>query len=85
MGLFPCPYLDVDVELTTEREQHIAERHPELLPEHRQRIGDTLASPDEVRFSRRFAEARLFSRWFEDVRGGKFVVVVVVSEAGGIG
>jgi hypothetical protein len=25
--------------------------------------------------------ARIFSRWFEDVRHGKYVVVVVVSEA----
>ncbi|MFN8453823.1 MAG: hypothetical protein U0401_03990 [Anaerolineae bacterium] len=46
MELFPCPYLDADVELTTEREQHIAERHPDLLPEHRQRINDTLAAPE---------------------------------------
>jgi hypothetical protein len=82
LELFSCPYLKAEVELTPEREQHIAERHPDLLPEHRQRISDTLAAPDEIRFSRRFAEARLFSRWFESVRGGKFVVVVVVSQAG---
>ena len=30
---FPCKYLDSDVELTEEREMHIAERHPELLLE----------------------------------------------------
>ena len=79
---FPCPYLDVQVELTEERERHIAERHPDLLPEHRQRIGDTLTDPDQVRRSTRFANARLFSRWFESVRGGKYVVVVVVSQFG---
>jgi len=79
---FPCPYLDVQVELTEERERHIAERHPDLLPEHRQRITDTLTDPDQVRRSTRFANARLFSRWFESVRGGKYVVVVVVSQSG---
>ena len=77
---FPCPYLNAQVELTDEREQHIADRHPDLLPEHRQRIADTLADPDQVRRSTRFANARLFSRWFDSVRGGKYVVVVIVSE-----
>jgi hypothetical protein len=82
MTYFPCPYLKADVELTVEREQHIAERHPDLLPAYRQSIADTLAEPDQVRRSKRFAGARLFSRWFESVRGGKHVVVVVVSQAG---
>ncbi len=79
MTWFPCPYLDTQVELTDEREQHIAERHPDLLPNHFQRIADTLANPDQVRHSTRFANARLFSHWFESLRGGKYVVVVVVS------
>jgi hypothetical protein len=82
--LFPCPYLRVQVELTDEREQHIAERHPDLLPEHRERIADTLADPDQVRRSMRFANARLFSRWFDSVRVGKYIVVVIVSELGPI-
>ena len=80
MTRFPCPYLNTPVELADEREQHIAERHPDLLPEHRQRVADTLVDPDQVRRSTRFANARLFSRWFESVCHGKHVVVVVVSE-----
>ena len=44
---FHCPYLNAQVALTDEREQHIAERHPDLLPEHRQRIADTLTAPDQ--------------------------------------
>jgi hypothetical protein len=79
MTRFPCPYLNALVELTDERELHIAERHPDLLPEHRQCMADTLADPDQVRHSKRFANARLFSRWFQSVRSGKHVVVVVVS------
>ena len=79
MADFPCPYLGSNVELTDEQEHHIATHHPDLLPEHRQYIADTLAAPDQVRRSSRFGNARLFSRWFESLRGGKYVVVVVVS------
>jgi hypothetical protein len=79
MTRFSCAYLGGDVELSGEREAHIAQRHPDLLPEHRERIGITLAEPDQVRRSGRFGAAKLFSRWFSDVKGGKHVVVVVVS------
>lgn len=82
MATFACPYLGVQVELTEERERHIAERHPDLLPDHRYCIADTLAEPEQVRRSTRFASARLFSRWFESLRGGKYVVVVVVGDTG---
>lgn len=81
MTYFACPYLNAQVELSGERERHITERHPDLLPEYRQCIADTLADPDQVRTSSWFAGARLFSRWFDAVRGGKYVVVVVVSDA----
>jgi hypothetical protein len=46
---FSCPYLKGEVELTRERERHIAERHPDLLPEHRDRLATTLAGPDTIR------------------------------------
>ena len=80
MAYFPCPYLGSDIELTDERECHIASHHPDLLPEHRQHIADTLTDPDQVRRSSRFGNARMFSRWSESLRGGKYVVVVVVSD-----
>jgi hypothetical protein len=38
-----------------------------------------LADPDPVRLSKRFSSAKLFSRWYGDLKGGKHVVVVVVS------
>lgn len=79
MTPWPCPYLRGEVELTAEREAHIAARHPELLPAYRQWIGRTLHDPDRVRRSARFGSARLFSRWYAEV--GKHVVVVVVSTA----
>ncbi len=71
MSQFPCPYLNAEVELTEERERHIAERHPDLLPEYRQQMVETLAAPDQVRRSVRFGNARLFSRWYTDVKKGK--------------
>jgi len=80
MQAFPCPYLKGEVELTDERKAHIAHTHPDLLPEYLVQIGQTLANPDQVRRSTRINAARLFCRWFEDVRQGKYVVVVVVSE-----
>lgn len=85
MSYLDCPYLSGQVELTEEREQHIADSHPDLLPEHRNRIGYTLADPDQIRRSARLANALLFSRRFETIRGGKYIVVVVAvgATAGG--
>ncbi|MBI1955364.1 MAG: hypothetical protein HYS38_03125 [Acidobacteria bacterium] len=82
---FPCPYLNAEVKLTEEREKHIAEHHPELLPAHRNQITTTLADPDLIRRSIRLGRARLFSRWYTELGGGKHLVVVVVSDpvAGG--
>ncbi len=85
MPRFSCPYLAAEVELTEERERHIAEHHPDLLPQHRERMVDTLANPDQVRRSARFANAKLFSKWHPDLLRGKNIVVVVVSEAGARG
>ena len=79
MTMFPCPYLGQDVELSDERERHIAETHPEVLPEHKDEIGGTLLDPDQVRRSNRFANARLFSKWYDSLKG-KYLIVVVVSE-----
>jgi len=80
MSRFPCPYLRAEVELTEERERHIAERHPDVLPGFRGQVAETLADPDQIRRSRRFGNARLFSRWYTDIRRGKHLVVVVVSD-----
>ena len=78
MRQFPCPYLVGEVELTEVRERHISARHPDLLLEHWQRLAETLTAPDLVRTSDRFGSARLFSRWYTDLRRGKYVVVVFV-------
>lgn len=80
MALIRCPYLDAQVELSEAREFHIAESHPDLLPEYRERLAEVVAEPEVVRRSTRFAGAWLFSRWYDAIRGGKHVVVVIVSE-----
>ena len=79
MITMPCPYLKGEVELSDEREQHIAQHHPDLLPLNKRCIIETLAAPDQIRHSARLGNARLFSRWFPELRDGKYVVVVVVS------
>ncbi|MBF0548519.1 MAG: hypothetical protein HQM08_29070 [Candidatus Riflebacteria bacterium] len=82
MAKFFCPYLKGEVELTDERAQHISERHPELLPENLNKLVETLAKPEEIRRSARFQNAKLFTRWFSDLMGGKYVVAVVVTNSG---
>lgn len=82
MARLPCPFLGADVDLAPGRERHIAERHPDLLPAHQELIAATLAGPDEVRRSGRLGSARLFSRWYTGLAGGKHVVVVVMSGPG---
>ena len=82
MALLPCPYLGAEVELSAERERHIGAQHPDLLPVHRSRVVETLATPDSVRRSRRAGNARLFAKWFVDLRGGRYVVAVVVGDPG---
>jgi hypothetical protein len=80
MVRYACPYLNGEVELSEERRTHIAERHPDLLPEFAEELGFTLNDPDQVRRSGRFANALLFARWFDSVLTGKYVVVVVVGD-----
>ena len=41
-----------------------------------------MKEPDRIRPSVRVNNALMFTRWFPNVRGGRFVVVVVVSDAG---
>ncbi len=45
---FVCPWLDAEIELTAERERHIARKHRELLPAHRDKIAEVLADPDVI-------------------------------------
>lgn len=80
MARFPCPHLNGDVELTDERERHIAAHHPDLMAEHSARIAETLSDPDEVRTDTDYPNTRVFLRWCDELREGKYVAVAVISD-----
>lgn len=81
MVRFSCPYLGGDVECSENRENHIGQRHPELVSQLRQLLSGTLESPDQVRRSARMNSALLLSRWYTDLHGGKHMVVAAMNEA----
>lgn len=74
-------YLKADVELSEQREEHIVEGHPDLLPKYWAEMKKTVEEPDEVRKSARMPSARLHTRWFNSVKDGKYVVVVIVTDS----
>jgi len=79
MRRFHCGPLDAEVELTEERERHIVQRHPDLLPRHVEALRETIAEPD--RFSPSpYGSKHLLTRWVDTIRGGRWVVVVIVSD-----
>jgi len=73
---FPCPYLGGDVELTDEREAHIAQKHERVFAEGDALIARVLATPDVIRRDARTPETLLFTRWYDDLAGSKHAVVV---------
>jgi len=78
--LFPCPYLGGSVELTEERQQHIHQNHPQILPDRLSELAETLDHPDQIRPSAFDPAALLFSKWFDTIRTGRYFVVVVVTD-----
>ena len=54
-------------------------RHPELGEISHQLFAEVLKHPDEIRRSSRDPAARIFSRWYTDLREGKHIVLVVVT------
>jgi hypothetical protein len=77
--LFECLRIGAKVELTDERHNHIALRHPELLPENLAIIAETLADPDGIDLGRASNEV-VFRRWYHDFYGGKNVLVFVLRD-----
>ena len=73
---FDCPYLGAQVELTDEREAHIAQKHERVFAEGDALIARVLATPDVIRRDARTPETLLFTRWYDDLAGSKHAVVV---------
>ena len=78
--LFYCSYLGTEVELSKAREQHIVEKHPETLPNYLEQLAKTLRNPEEIRRSDQDSDALLFFKWFDNIRSGRYLVVVVVNQ-----
>ena len=81
MELFDCPYLGAVVELTDEREAHIHEQHDELLPGLYRFLRETLEFPHVIQRSARSSDIRLFSRWHTNLLNGKYVIIIVGTQA----
>ncbi len=75
---FQTPQLEHLVELSEERAQHIAERHPDLWLERPDRLGEVLRDPDWIQTDARDQRGnkRLFVRKYTHL----YTVVVVIIE-----
>lgn len=72
-------WLDVflqPIELLEERWKHIVSEHPEMY-EHQEKLPLVLAAPDYVKRSKRDENVLLYYRYFSELFGGKFLLVVV--------
>ena len=77
---FCCPFLDAEVALSDARSQHIMERHPGTLPDYLLQMAETLNNPDLIRRGKKDINALLFSKWFDTIRTGRYLVVVVIND-----
>ncbi len=64
------------VELNEKALTHIKEHHP-IMEQYLGYLKEILLNPDEVRYSVRSQRVLLFYRYFANIEGGKYIVVVV--------
>lgn len=64
------------IELRDERREHILRYHPDLRP-FLDRLAQTVANPDQIRKSKDDPQVVLFYKFYGDILGGKYMVVVV--------
>ena len=83
MILMPCPFLKEWVRLSAEREAHVRGHHSAFGSRLLDLVRETLADPDEIRWSRDDESVLLFWRWYPALHRGKYVAVVVVLDAAG--
>lgn len=62
------------IELTDERWSHIIKEHPEV-ESYKEKILEVLTSPDYVKKSKRDAEVLLYYKFYDDIFGGKYLLV----------
>lgn len=73
---FYCSYLETEVILTLERKTHVRTYHPDVQ-KHTGKIREVLLSPDQIRESKYDEDAILFYKFYPEIKGGKYVSVVV--------
>ncbi len=66
------------IEMTDERWDHVCEQHPELKSRIKKVVA-TLQDPDIVKASRSDRSVRLYCKYFDNLYGGKYILVVVKS------
>lgn len=62
-------------ELTQRALDHIKQRHP-IMKAHLEHIAQVLEHPDEIRYSVKSKDVLLFYKYFANIEGGKYLVVV---------
>lgn len=68
-----CQVLDIDLNLTQERREHIIRRHPEFRSLERE-LFETVLLPDFI--LKKPTEECLLVKWHSSIFNGKFMVVV---------
>jgi hypothetical protein len=71
-----CTFLNTDVDLTEERETHIHEYHPDIVP-FIDRIQDVFLSCDAIHEGNRDPNLILFYKFYNDIFDGKYNVVAI--------
>ncbi|MEK6545983.1 MAG: PBECR2 nuclease fold domain-containing protein [Nitrospinota bacterium] len=68
--------LKTRVHLTKERWEHIINEHP-VVKSYLKEIEETISFPDVIMKSKYDKEILLYYRFYENIFGGKFIIVVV--------
>jgi len=67
------------VSLTDEKWNHVTHKHPEVK-KFSNRIREVLGLPDIVKISKRDSGVHLYYKFYKDIFGGKFLLVITNSE-----
>jgi hypothetical protein len=67
------------IHLTDERWNYITSQHPEIKP-YKDRLGEVASGTDLIKKSRSDKDVWLYYRFFTDIFGGKYILVVVKRE-----
>lgn len=82
MPLYFRDYLDKQIRLSDEREQHITSTHPEMVDQ-QNRISETLSQPDQVVRSQADQQVKLYYKLYQSTPvTTKYLCIVIKSLEG---